>query len=142
MTETMEKHRNGRAHDPKKKFKVTIPRQGTEQATLLKQDEMIDLLNAQASSASEMLAIDSDASSGGNATETMTVTGLLESDEILSVTQKTAGGNGTAVVSYDNQADDALDITWTADPGAGAVIQVMVKRAAPGDQLSKVELDL
>lgn len=73
---------------------------------------------------------ESDAATGGGASEALTVTGLGATDTILAVTQKTAGASGTALVSYSSQAADSLTIGWTADPGSGAVIEVLVLKAA------------
>lgn len=82
-----------------------------------------------------LVALLSDAGSGGSATESMTVTGLLTTDQIVAVTQQTKGANGTALIAYDKPADaaDDLDVEYTGDPGAGSIIQVLVQRegAAP-----------
>lgn len=74
------------------------------------------------------LSFDSAQSAGGGASETLTVDGLLSTDEVLGVAQKTPGGLGTALIGWSNQADGQIDAEWTGDPGAGAVVQVMVKR--------------
>lgn len=78
--------------------------------------------------------IDSAVSVGGNATEAMTVTGLLTTDTILGVTQFVDGdGAAVGILSYGTAgvaaANNALSVTWNADPGAGAKIRVIVKRA-------------
>jgi len=72
------------------------------------------------------------ASSGGGASETMTVTGLAATDTVLSVTQSTKGANNTAVTGWSGLALNAIDIDWTADPGAGAKVDVLVRRTATG----------
>lgn len=77
----------------------------------------------------EITHYDSNASSGGSGTETLTVTGLASTDEILSVSQKAAGGSATAMIGWANQTTNALDVTWTANPGAGAIIRVAVRKA-------------
>ncbi len=84
------------------------------------------LSKSKAGSSPEVLS--SNASSGGMATETLTVTGLTTTDIIVSVTQRVAGANGTALTGWANQASNALDVTWTADPGAGAIVDVEVLR--------------
>lgn len=71
---------------------------------------------------------DSDASAGGAATETLAVSGLKGSDKILSVQVKTKGSNAVGVAGWSNQADDSLDVDFTADPGAGAIVQVLAQR--------------
>ncbi len=73
--------------------------------------------------------LDSDAGAGGGASEAMTVTGLLATDEVLSVSQSVAGGNDLAMTAYNTQVEDGLTVEWTADPGAGAVVKVLVRRA-------------
>lgn len=69
----------------------------------------------------------SNASTGGSATESLTVTGLLTTDTILSVSQSAAGANSTAVIAYGSPGSGTLSVSWTADPGAGAVVKVLVK---------------
>lgn len=75
-----------------------------------------------------IVTLTSAAGAGGNATEAMTVTGLLTTDTILAVTQKTPGANSLAIIGYSTQATNALTGIWAADPGAGAVIVVTVSR--------------
>ncbi len=100
------------------------PDSGSVAALLSKQDAILDLINAE-----EILAFTSDALSGGGANEAMVVTGLLATDTILSV-QHVSGGTLTVAVSgWHTQADDALDGEFVIDPGAGALVQVVVKRA-------------
>lgn len=78
--------------------------------------------------------LDSDATAGGNATETCVVTGLLTTDVLLGVTQFVDGaGAGVAILAYGGATGvcsvaDALSVTWNADPGAGAKIRVAVLR--------------
>ncbi len=75
-----------------------------------------------------VMTLDSAASVGGSASEALTVTGLLTTDVILAVSQKTAGGNGTALTAFGSPASNSLTVTWTANPGAGAVVRVLIKR--------------
>lgn len=72
----------------------------------------------------------SSAGAGGAATEAMTLTGLAAADVILSVVQKTPGANSLPLLGWTTQAADALTCTWSADPGAGAVVVVVVRKAA------------
>lgn len=80
--------------------------------------------------------LDSAVSVGGNATETMTVTGLLTTDTILGVTQFVDGaGAAVGILAYGGATGvcsvaDQLSVTWNADPGAGAKIRVAVERVA------------
>lgn len=68
------------------------------------------------------------AAGGGGATEVMTLTGFLATDTILAVTQKTPGANSLPLLGYSTPATNALTAIFSADPGAGAVIIVSVKR--------------
>lgn len=80
-------------------------------------------------------AILSSAAAGGSATETMTVTGILTTDTVLGVTQAVDGaGAAVGILAYGNAsgnaaANDALSVTWNADPGAGAKVKVSYLRA-------------
>jgi hypothetical protein len=77
---------------------------------------------------SPILVFTSNASVGGAATEALTVTGILATDTILGVTQKIAGANNTAITGYNTLANNSLTVTWTANPGAGAVVIVSIQR--------------
>lgn len=72
----------------------------------------------------------SSASAGGAATEVMTLTGLAAADTILAVSQSVKGANSLPLLGYGTQAANALTATWSANPGAGAVIVVTVLKAA------------
>lgn len=78
-----------------------------------------------------VVTYDSAASAGGGAAETLTVTGLAAADSILSVSQKTKGANSTALVQWTDTARtvNQLAVAWTADPGAGAIVRVAVRKA-------------
>lgn len=80
-----------------------------------------DLLN--------IVAYTSSAGAGGAATEAMVLTGLAAADEILSVHQKTKGANSLPLLGWSTQAANALTGIWSADPGANAVIVVLVRKA-------------
>lgn len=71
----------------------------------------------------------STAGTGAAATEAMVVTGLLANDTILAVTQKTKGANNLPLLGYTTQAANALTCVWSATVGAGAVVEVLVRRA-------------
>ena len=75
-----------------------------------------------------ILAYDSNTSAGGAATEALTVTGLLSTDTIIAVSQKTKGANSTALNGYSTLVNDGITASWTGNPGAGAVVTVAVKR--------------
>jgi hypothetical protein len=66
---------------------------------------------------------------GGAATEALTVTGLAAGDTILAVSQKTAGANNLPLLGWTTQAANSLTCVWSANPGAGAVVVVTVKKA-------------
>ena len=77
----------------------------------------------------EMFVYMSAASSGGAASEAMVVTGLLATDKILSIDQAIAGANDVAYTEFSGQVDDGLNIAWTGDPGAGAIMKITVLKA-------------
>lgn len=77
-----------------------------------------------------IVKLTSDASAGGAATEPdLAVTGLLATDIILAVTQKTPGANNLALLGYADQKDGSMDFIYFADPGADAIMEVLVARA-------------
>lgn len=71
----------------------------------------------------------SNAGAGGGATETLVVPGLKTSDTIVSVYQKVDNANSLPLLAAVNGSDNGeLDCEWSADPGAGAVVAVLVLR--------------
>lgn len=76
----------------------------------------------------KILAFACTASSGGGATEALTCTGLLSTDTVLSVVQNTPGANSLALLGWSTVINDGVTGIWAADPGAGAVALVSVKR--------------
>ena len=124
----------GRKNDSRS-FVNTVADKSATQAILEKQDSVIDQINAQ----SDIISILSDAGAGGAASEAMTVTGLLATDEIIAVCQEVDNANSLPLLAFNTQADDALTCEWSADPGAGAKVRVTVKRARTA--ISKVSLD-
>jgi hypothetical protein len=69
------------------------------------------------------------AGAGPFTSKTLTVTGLLATDTILSVTQMTPGSSGTlSLLGWTTVANDALTAQWVANDGGGAVLVVAVKR--------------
>ncbi len=73
--------------------------------------------------------LDSAVSVGGAASETLTVTGLVTTDTILGVTQKTQGANAEALTEYGTVGTGTLAVKWTGNPGGGAVVRVLIRRA-------------
>lgn len=75
---------------------------------------------------------DSSASAGGATTEALTVTGLATTDTILAVSQLTKGANSTAFNAWTDTARTAntLTVSWTANPGAGSIARVLVRKAS------------
>ena len=63
---------------------------------------------------------------GGAAAEAITITGLLATD-VPTVTMADDGTNGTTIVSAACTAD-TLTVTFSADPGADAIINYAVLR--------------
>jgi hypothetical protein len=82
---------------------------------------------AQGSSKQDVL-LTSDPSVGGGISETLNVTGILLSDTIISATQSVAGGNNTALTAYNILGDGIMNAQWSGDPGAGAIVNILVKR--------------
>lgn len=77
---------------------------------------------------SQILVFTSAAGAGGAASAAMTVTGLQTTDVILSVVQKTKGANNLPLLGWTTVAANSITVQWSADPGAGSVIVVAVKR--------------
>lgn len=88
---------------------------------------LAQILNAKLD-ASKIVVLTSAAGAGGAASAAMTVTGLQATDVIMSVTQKTKGANNLPLLGWTTQAANSLTVQWSADPGAGSVIVVAVKR--------------
>lgn len=87
-----------------------------------------EVTNAAKQDAAKLVLYTSAASAGGAATEALTVTGLGVSDTILAVHQSTKGANNLPLLSWSTQANNSLTAIWSANPGAGAVIKVYVKK--------------
>lgn len=74
----------------------------------------------------------SDASVGSTgATETLGVTGLEATDTILAVSASVVGATAAncAVSAFGAAGAGTLSVTWIGDPGAGAKVLVLVKKA-------------
>ena len=79
--------------------------------------------------APKLIALPSAASVGGNASETLIVTGLLASDTILAVSPQNGGANNVAMIGFGPLTTNGqLPVAWLTDPGAGAVVLVLVNR--------------
>lgn len=65
---------------------------------------------------------------GGDASETITVTGATGTD-VVNVTVKTAGGTPRSVVAA-TAASNAINVTMSGDPSTDHVLQYVVYRAA------------
>jgi hypothetical protein len=82
-------------------------------------------------SSGTILALTSNASIGGAVSEALIVPGLLTTDTILSVSQKTQGAatrTSLPLIGWDTVVTNGITAQWLADPGPGAVIIVAVKR--------------
>lgn len=78
---------------------------------------------------SNILAFESVAVGAGYDFATLTVTGLLSTDTIISVSQKVhATVQSAAFVGWDTQTNDSIKGYWSADPGGAATVLVTVKR--------------
>lgn len=99
-----------------------------------------------ASRPSEVI-INSAASAGGAATETLVVTGALTTDSVKTVSQYVKGANGTALISWGGATGviavaDALPVEWTANPGAGAKVRLVVSRTTTTPDAGTYQLAL
>lgn len=86
------------------------------------------VLSGTSVAAKQLVVLTSSAGGGGSANQVFTLTGLLTTDTIVSVVQKTKGANNLPLLGYSTQATNALTGVYSADPGAGAVIVVAVLR--------------
>lgn len=86
------------------------------------------LANATEASLAKYVKYTGAATAGGGATEAVAVTGLGASDVILSVTQRVKGANSLPLLGWQGQAANALTLVYSADPGAGAIVEVFVKK--------------
>ena len=64
----------------------------------------------------------------GDSTPTVVVTGLGASDTILSVTQSANGVSNLPLLGWSNQLANSLDLVYSADPGNGFIVKVLVKK--------------
>jgi hypothetical protein len=90
------------------------------------------MTRSQANATSGLITYDSAVSTGGAATEALTVTGLAVADTIYAVSQLTKGANATALNSWTDtgRTVNLLTVGWTGNPGAGSIVRVLVKKAA------------
>ena len=100
------------------KIESSMARQGFNLA------DIIDAQTAAAELAAKPQLLSSAASAGGGATEAMTVTGLLTTDVIISVTQRVKGANSLPLLGWNTQVADGITAVYSADPGAGAILDV------------------
>lgn len=73
-----------------------------------------------------IFSLDSEPATGGGASEALVVTGLLQTDTVLAVTAMT--DSAEAVIGFEVTDDDELTVDFTGDPGADAVVRVLIKR--------------
>lgn len=76
----------------------------------------------------QIITLQSEASSGGSATESMLIATLLATDVLKSIAIKTQGANPVNIVSQGEPQIGALEVTFDGDPGAGLVIEIVVER--------------
>jgi len=72
---------------------------------------------------------DSAATAGGSATESLTFTGLAAADKVLSLFVLTKGANAASIIGTGTQSANTLSVTFSADPGANAVVRALVAKA-------------
>ena len=77
-------------------------------------------------------ALDSSASAGGSATETLTVTGLLTTDTVLGATIVEDGANSVYIreAAKTCAVNGQYIVTFSGDPGAGLELRVSLSRAS------------
>lgn len=114
-------------------FRLTFAKNDSTQAILLKLDEVIEKLNL--IQITGTLAIESSPSVGGDAEEVLVVPGLRATDTFVAASITTQGANNTTLLNATIDGDNALECTFMADPGAGAVVTVTVER----EEDSKIE---
>lgn len=68
------------------------------------------------------------ATAGGAADEALAVEGLKADDEIVAVVGAVVGGNSVAVAGWSAQVAGQVMVHFTADPGAGNKVNVLVRR--------------
>jgi len=101
----------------------------TRNGSHIKDADLAKLLNDLNENAN-ILSLTSAAGGGGAATEDdNVVAGLLATDTVLSVSQKTPGANDLPLLGFADQKDGSMDFLYSADPGAGAVVTLLVLRA-------------
>lgn len=68
---------------------------------------------------------------GGSATPTLTVTGLLTTDTILTAQQRVANANSLPLIGHAATCatNDQFAVTYSADPGATGTVKVVFSRA-------------
>ncbi len=77
-------------------------------------------------------AINSAASTGGAAAETLTLTGAATGDTVLAATVVTAASGVVALQAAASSiaTANAYPVTFTGDPGTGAIVRVALRKAA------------
>jgi len=91
-------------------------------------NEYIKLPVESGSNSGTVQVFTSNATSGGAATETLPVIGLLTTDIIISVTQKTNGSANLPFLAWSGQINNNINGHWIDDPGIGAILLVAIKR--------------
>lgn len=89
-------------------------------------------------------SLDSSASAGGSATETLTVTGLLTTDTILGATIVEDGANSVYIreAAKTCAVNGQYIVTFSGDPGAGLELRVSFSRATTAVQAGTYQLTM
>jgi hypothetical protein len=87
------------------------------------------LVGLQKISGSQVLQFTSAAYGGGSATPTVTVTGLLSTDTIVSVTQAAKNSNNLPLIGFGAVGAGTLGLIYSADPGTTGTVSVGVLRS-------------
>lgn len=98
----------------------------SEQATAINTN--ITAIAANSAADAKLVKYTSTASVGGGATEAVVVTGLGATDTILAVSQRVKGANSLPLLGWQTQIAGGVTLVYSADPGAGAIVEIFVKK--------------
>ena len=90
--------------------------------------EQATAINANNAADAKLVKYTAAATAGGAATEAVAVTGLGATDVIYSVSQRVKGANSLPLLGWQGQAANSLTLVYSADPGAGAIVEILVKK--------------
>lgn len=78
----------------------------------------------------EAKEVTSAATTGGAASETVAAVGLADADSIVAVSQRVPGANNLPLLGWQKTGnDDEIQLDYSANPGAGAIVEILYKKA-------------